>query len=202
MTVTEFCIKEPERGSKQGVCCICGKETKEGHKVPFSDNFTGYSFLIHGDCACPYCWTFFKTQDFRRRSWVATAKEVRFLKRNEVREVMLEPPEPPFFIYVTQSGQRQGWLSALRYISYSRERFFISTDWVGHFMVDRQLAKQMDNLIWLLRDKKISKTALRTGQYSMKQYRLAIEGGWQDLIEEARRYVKNPLWEVMVYVAE
>ncbi len=200
--ITELCIKKPVEGNIQGICCICGKETGKGHKVPFSDSFTGYSFLIHGDCACPHCWTFFKTRDFRFKSWVANSDGVRFLKRLDIRVVILFPPEPPFFLYITQSGQRQGWLSALKLINYSRDTFIISTDWAGHFMADREIAFAMDILIWRLREKKISKTALRTGGYTMKQTRLAIEGGWHDLIETARGYMKTPLWEVMVYVAE
>lgn len=200
--LTRLCITNPPHGTKKGQCCVCGAITDKGFRAEFSNNFTGYSYLTHGDCLCPHCYAFFKDQNFRRKSWIATSHTVSFLTRTECRDVILNPPEPPFYLYITQTGQRQGWLSALKHISYSRDNFFIVTDWVGFFIANRDTAEQMDRLITALREKKVSKTALKTGEYSMHQYRLAIQEGYSLLIEQAKRYVKDPLWEVMVYVAD
>lgn len=200
--LTQLCVQQPIEGKHKGLCCICGCETDKGHKPSFSDNFTGYSFLTHGNCMCPYCYSFFKDQNFRRKSWLATIEKVRFLQRLECREVILNPPSPPFFIYITQTGQRQGWLSAMRFINHNQKRFYISTDWVGHFLADRDEAQKMHMMISELRAKGINKTALRTGEYTMKQVRTAIENGWHEILLNAKKQVKNPLWEVMLYVAE
>lgn len=202
ITAIDLCIKSPKPGQKTGVCCVCGKNTDNGYDIPFSDNFTGYSFLTHGDCACPHCYTFFKTPEFRRYSWVATTDEVRFLKRSEIGNIILNPPKPPFFLYITQTGQRQGWLSAFKFISYSEERFFIATDWVGTIFADINNIRNMYKLIRVLREMKVSKTALRTGEYTMFQYRDAIEKGYDNLIDDTKKHIKDPLWEVMIYVAD
>lgn len=201
--ITHFCIKNSkDTGNIKGICCVCGQKTNEGHKPCFSDNFTGYSYLTHGDCMCPYCYMFFKDQSFRKKSWVATSEGVKFLKRLECKDVILNPPEPPFFLYITQTGQRQGWLSAMKLINYNKEKFYISTDWVGHFLVNMLEVNYIDSLLRILRKEKVSKTALLLGDYNLKLYRKAMEEGWDRLLGEAKNQIKNPLWEVMVYVTE
>jgi hypothetical protein len=200
--ITHLCVQNPVAGELKGVCVVCGQQTLTGYKLPFSDNFTGYSYLSHGDLTCPRCYTFFKTPEFRRKSWIASQDGVLYLKRLECRQHILNPPTPPFFLYITKTGQRQGWLSALKLMNYSQGRFYISTDWVGHFLVERSEALIMATQIAFLREREISKTTLLTGNPSMKQYRLAIEGGWEGEFGKIRKYVKQPLWEVMVYVSE
>lgn len=200
--LTHFCIKEPIEGEIKGTCCVCGKDTERGHKKPFSDNFSGYSYLVFGNCVCPYCYAFFKNQNLRRKSWVVTKEGIVFLKRLDCLQYLLNLPSPPFFFYITKSGQKQGWLSALKIINYSRERFCISTDWVGHFFVDRKQAELFYELIRVLREKGASKTAIRTGEWTIFAYRKAVEGGYEKMIIEAKKYVKEPLWEVICYVAE
>jgi hypothetical protein len=170
--------------------------------VEFSDNFTAYNFLREGDCICEHCYTLLRNQEFRRRSFVLSKEGVRFLSRLECREVLLSPPEPPFFIYITQSGQRQGWLSAMQCVSYSRERFWVSTDFVGHFLANLEELRRMDELISELRRGGVSKNSLRSGTLSAAEYRKLFEKNLTQLWDMAREYVKTPSWEVLCYVAE
>jgi len=202
MIITHLCIREPVLGNKRGYCCICGEKTNKGHDVPFSNNFTGYSFLTHGDCVCPYCFTFFKNQNFRKKCWIATEKEVLFLKRQECEKYLLFPPDPPFAIYITQSHQRQGWLSGLQFVSFEKERFYILTDFVDVVFANLEWIKKIHFLIEKLRERKVGKEQLRAGEFSMYIYKKAIQQGWDDLLEEAKKYAKQPLWEVMLYVAK
>ncbi len=53
--LTYLCIKNPPVGDIEGTCCVCGKETLQGMPKPFSDSFTGYSYLTHGNCAYLDC---------------------------------------------------------------------------------------------------------------------------------------------------
>lgn len=198
--ITHLCVKNPATGTIEGTCCVCGKETKQGFKNPFSDNFAGYSYLTHGNCTCPHCCGFFKNQDFRKRSWVATNNSVTFLKRAEILKAVLDPPAPPFAIYITQGGKRQGWLSGLKLVNYGRENFYIFTDFVDTVYTSRLQAQSMSDMISELRKNKVGKTQLITGEYAMHVYKKAIEGGWHHLIEQARTHTKKPLWEVMVYL--
>lgn len=197
-----LCIKSPISGNIEGECCVCGVNTNEGHKKPFSNNFVGFSFLTLGDCVCPWCYAFFKEQSFRRKSWIATAETVVYLKRVDCLQYILTPPEPPFFIYITQSGQRQGWIDALRIVNYNRDNFYISTDWTGCFCASKDKIRVYYEIISILRSLKISKTAIRTGEYTMFQYKQILQQKYEKLLQEARKYVGEPLWEVMCYVIE
>ncbi len=200
--ITYLCVKQPVRGNLEGICVVCGVETKEGHKNTFSEKFTAYSFLTHGNCMCPHCFTFFKDQSFRKKSWITTEKEVKFLKRLECEQYIFNPPSPPFAFYITQSGQRQGWLSGMRFVNYSNNQFYILTDFVGCILVQRKEVEEMHKLIRLLREKGISKTQLRSGEFNMHIYKKAIEGNYHNAIESIKNHIKKPLWEVMLYVAE
>lgn len=199
--ITHFC-REEVLGDKEGYCCICGDKTQNGHTISFSNNFTGYSFLAHGDCICPRCYAFFKNQDFRKKCWIATQKEILFVGRHECEKYLLSPPEPPFAIYITKSHQRQGWLSGLQYVSFSKEYFYILTDFVDVVVADLEKIKQLYSLIQELRGKKISKEQFKSGEFSMYIYKKAIQEGWDKLLTEAKKYIKKPLWEVMLYVAK
>ncbi len=192
----------PTYGKLSGECVLCGRRTERGHPVEFSDNFTAYNLFREGNCICEHCYTLLRNQEFRRRSFVLSRDGVRFLSRVECREVLLCPPDPPFFIYITQSGQRQGWLSAMQCVSYSRERFWVSTDFVGHFLVNLQELRRMDELILELRKVGVSKNSLRSGTLSAVEYRKLFEKNLTHLWDMAREYVKTPSWEVLCYVAD
>jgi len=200
--ITRLCIKNPMLGKIKGVCSACGQNTENGFPFPFSENFTGFSYLFHGNCFCPYCYGFFKDPRFRKRSWLATEKEVKFLKRLDCRLNLLDLPEPPFAFYITKAYHRQGWLSGLRCENFSREKFYLLTDFVGTILIESKDIFQMYEIIEFLRGKKISKTKLLTGGFSIFDFRRAINEGWQDFIEKAKAQVKKPLWEVMIYVSE
>jgi len=192
----------PTYGELEGVCVLCSRYTKSGHAIEFSEKFTSYNLLNEGDCICEYCFTLVRNQEFRRKSFVLSKEGVRFLPRAECREVLLAPPTPPFFIYITQTGQRQGWLSAMQCVSYSRERFWVSTDFVGHFLANLQELKRMDELISELRKAGVSKNSLRSGTLSAVEYRKLLEKSLTHLWDEVRDYVKTPSWEVMCYAAD
>jgi rRNA maturation protein Nop10 len=192
----------PVYGTLSGECVLCGRHTENGHPVEFSEKFTSYNLLREGNCICEYCYTLVKNQEFRRRSFVLSKEGVRFLSREECRDVLLSPPEPPFFIYITQSGQRQGWLSAIHCVSYNKERFWVSTDFVGHFLANLRELKRMDKLISDLRKVGVSKNSLRTGELSMAEYRKLFEKNLAQLWDEVRECVRTPGWEVLCYVAD
>ena len=202
-SIAHLCIKEPIRGNKKGVCVLCGKETQYGHKSDFSDNFTGYSYLQIGSTLCEHCYTFVKNQDFRRKSWLATEEGVVFLQRKETLHYLLHPPNPPFAIYITLSGQRQGWLNGYRQgVNFNTRRYYVMTDFASLVEVEQEKAQYLYELISKLREKKVTKQELLSGMFSVSHHMQAYIEGWEDVFLEAQKYIKNPLWEVIVNVCE
>jgi len=204
MRIMSLILKNLEDGSISGKCSLCSSYTTRGFPISYSDNFQGYPFLSgNGQCLCPSCNYFLKNQDFRKKSWVASENEgIRFLHRKECQDIILSPPSPPFFFYITQSGQRQGWLDALQVVNYFREKFIISTDWVGKFSLERNTAIELISLCTQLRKLKLSKSSLRTGLLSPAEYRRVLENHAEKLIQEVHRWKNTPIWEVIVYVSE
>jgi len=202
MIVTELVIRSPEIGDKSGYCCVCGKETNNGFDLPFSNSFTGYSYLKNGGVTCEYCYHFFRNQNYRKKSWFATEESVVFLKREEVLETLLREKPVPFFLYVTKSYQKQGWLDSLQRINFDNVHFYVSTDWLGSFLVNQSDVKTYHNLICRLRENKVSKSEIIRGELTMKNSRLAMEKGWYFLIESAKPFIRNPLWELLAYVSK
>ncbi len=184
----------PTLGGRKGRCIICGRETEHGHKIDFSENFTMWSALQEGEVICEYCYTLARNQEYRRKSWVADKDGIRFLKREEILSTLLEPPEPPFVIFITKSGKKQGFLLLTNRVNYSRDRYFIAFEDQLIF-VERALLKRMVEVVRKARELKFSKTELLQGPKTHH---------WQysELCEEILSFLRNPLWEVVVYAVE
>jgi len=194
-------IKNIKKGNIIGRCVVCGIETKEGLHISVSENFSGWGYFYDGECFCPYCAALFADQNFRKRCWVATKNEIKFMKKAEILKYLLDLPEPPFFIYVTKGGQRQGWLSAMKYVNYSRKQFFVSCDWIEQpiWMTSIDVAK-MHKVIQELRGKKLPKTIISSADFGIYWTQKSMKEGWYKLIKYAIKQKGNPAWEVMLYV--
>jgi hypothetical protein len=122
--------------------------------------------------------------------------------RGEFYGMLLEPPEPPFAVYVTRGGQKQGHIGLINYVSFSRGRYYIGSDWQDRpFIVSQDELLGFDPLIRFLREEKVSKEALRTGGFTMKQWERAMKGGYEDKLRAAQGNAGSFAWEVMVHVA-
>ena len=202
-SITHFSKEGGNLGIIEGRCMVCGKEVNNGLAPSISDSFTGFSYLGEGSCFCSFCASFFKEPKNRKSCWIGTKEEgTIYLKKKDIIEYILNPPNPPFAIYVTRSFKKQGWLSGMHLVNYNRDKFFILTDFVDKVFVDREEAKQKYRLISFLREKKIIKRELLDGEFRVTSYKRALEEGWGSILEEIRFFKKNPLWEVLVYVAE
>ena len=190
-----------QRGNIAGRCVVCGILVEDGLPISVSDNFSGWGYFYSGECFCPHCAAFFNDQTLRKRCWVATKAGFQFMKKAEVLPFLLDPPDPPFFIYVTKGGQRQGWLSALKLLNYSRERFFVSVDWLDQpVWFGLEDVCQMHHVITELRARKIPKKVIQTADFGMHWTQKALDEDWYWAIEAATKNKNQPEWEVMLYV--
>lgn len=201
--------EEPEKGTIVGQCMVCQRGTEHGFRGrdTVSDSFSGWNKWLAGDCVCPSCRYLFRDQVFRKKSWVASAGVFRTFSGQEDREArlraILEPPEPPFFIYVARVGHRQSWLSCLHRVASNREQYFMAhEDYDIPIAVNRARAVEYVNLIRAAQESlKVTKTELHTGEFRPGTWRRALEAGQEGLLKTLSTRKGDILWEVIVYVA-
>lgn len=193
-----------QKGSIGGICVMCNEETEYGlpMKKVVSSNFTGWNKLFAGDCICPACAYIFSDQTFRKKSWVAWQNGFKTFKNDEAEEILFNPPEPPFFIYIAKRGQKQSWLTCLYRVAHSRETYFFAhEEYDVPIMFNRtQAGKMVAEVRRALEEYKLNKTELRTGQFKMAAWKKAYQGGYCDWLKRLQQYAGNPLWGVMVDV--
>jgi len=210
MTATVVTVSQliglAEPGSVVGRCYLCGQETNAGHPGAPSDSFTAWSSVYAGSVICEYCWPLIHDRRFRSRSWLATPGQVRFVEPGEdrswLRDVLLDPPAPPFALYLTRNGKKQGWIPLLRYVSHSRDRFWVGTDWTDRpVYCDRLWLAQHVVLLDRLADRGVPRTQMLFGHFAPRVWRAAIQDGWTSDLEAVQQLAGDPQWEVLVYAA-
>jgi hypothetical protein len=192
-------------GTVRGICYLCGGATDAGYAEPPSDNFTAWASCYGGAVLCPLCRAVLHDRRFRATSWLATTAGVRFATRDDrlwLWQALVDPPAPPFALYITRGAQKQGWLTLTRYVSTSQAHYWVGTDWTDRpvpcaqpWMVQHAL------LVTRLRERGLSKTALCDGAYTMKHYERAIAEGWRPDLDAARALAGDPRWQVLVHVS-
>jgi CRISPR type IV-associated protein Csf1 len=190
-------------GNCAGRCIACGKHTAHGVPARLPDTFTAAYKLYNGNALCEYCAPLFKERSLRSRSWVASQSEFRYIQRSEWLTTLTEPPEPPFAIYFTLSGQKYGYLSLIRRVSTNRDRYWLATDWQeSPILIHRAQLAELVPIAQQLRTHGVPKTQLLTAQFSPTIVAKAIKEGWDTMLRTIEQLRGNPAWEVVVYAAD
>lgn len=151
---------------------------------------------------CPHCWAVFDNASYRRKSWIATSNNFLHIKRQEAIDYLLNPPQPPWYLYISTSGQKQGWLTAIHKVNHGRENFWLSIE--SQEQPIRTSIRETGSLYEIVKGLmllKIPKGEMMTGQFSAKSWEKAIKNNTEQLLRSAQKQAKKPIWEVMVYVA-
>ena len=190
-------------GDRAGRCVACGMDTTSGTPAQLSNTFTTAYKLYAGSVLCPHCAPLFKEQSLRRRSWVVSQTEFRYIQRSEWLTTLTEPPEPPFAIYLTLSGQKYGYLSLIRRISTNRDRYWLATDWQeSPLLIHRAQLAELIPIVQQLRARGVPKTQLLTAQFNPTTVAKAIKEGWDTMLGTIEHLRGNPTWEVIVYAVD
>jgi len=193
----------PQTGNTKGVCVVCGAEVNNGIplKECVSDNFTGWSYFFSGNCMCPECAYLFSDQTFRRKSWVASLQGFKVFKNDEAQQILFNPPDPPFFIHIAKTGQKQTWLSCIHRVAHNPHKYFFSHEkYDVPILFEHDRAATYIQIIAEAMAKGLTKTELTTGEFKMKTWQKAIEGGYRDFLRELAKFKGDILWEVLVDV--
>lgn len=189
---------EPEQGTLTGSCIFCGLETSTGHKAKLKDTFTAYDLVQGGSCICPECWHMYNEQMYRKKAWVVTLETFSEVKRDGAKELLLNPPDPPFIIYLTKSWKKQGWINLMNRVQESRTDYTIGLDY-ELVEVNTSKLEEYCTLITELLEKKITKTELSSGNFRAKSYeKLGFD---IELMEKIKMLAGNPLWNLAIFVS-
>ena len=197
----------PDLGELEGDCCICQKHTTTGFKKKFSGNFTCADYVSHGEVICPECNYLVKnSNEYRRTMFLLTEKELIKFKKKEAKEIVLNLPNKPFYIYLTKTWQKIGWIRM-------NEVYNENNKGEINFLIDYDIVRvNLDTLtetmkyIKRLRDLKIPKTVLETGQLEMHHYRkLTAEFGniaARIILNIVKKSANNPIWDLALYLED
>lgn len=197
----------PDIGELEGDCCICQKHTTTGFKKKFSGNFTCADYISHGEVICPECNYLVKnSNEYRRTMFVLTEDELIKFKKKEAKEIVLNLPNKPFYIYLTKTWQKIGWIRMNEVYNENNKgeiNFLIDYDIVR---VNLDTLTETMKFIKQLRDLKIPKTVLETGQLEMHHYRkLTAEFGniaARIILNNVKRNANNPIWDLALYLED
>jgi hypothetical protein len=189
---------DPELGELNGTCCLCGETTTKGHKKKFGSNNTAGAEVSTGDVICEYCiWLQKNSNELRRAMWLVTEKEFKKFKKQEAKEVILNLPDEPFVLYLTNTWQQIGWIKLSNRISLDKSMIVCATDYKIDF-VDVEVIKDLFKFIETLRELKIPKKELESGTLSMHHLRKVDNP--RMVLKRLSKYKNNPVWNLCVYL--
>ena len=197
----------PEQGELEGTCCICQKHTTTGFKKKFSGTFTCADYISHGEVICPECQYLVKnSNEYRRTMFLLTEDELIKFKKKEAKEIVLNLPNKPFYIYLTKTWQKIGWIRMNEVYNENNKgeiNFLIDYDIVR---VNLDTLTETMEVIKRLRGLKIPKTVLETGQLEMHHYRkLTAEFGniaARIILNNVKMNANNPIWDLALYLED
>lgn len=184
-------------------CWLCGGETG-GQGLPVKkailDTFTDHDMArqpaSQSVCSgCAFCLSFLSLRNY---SILATQGELRHPTRAELRDILLNPPEPPFVLCIATSGQK--WLHFKGEVSYSRNgypvqleetRVYVDTSQLEHVLV------LVENLYTVF-----SKKEILSGEYSQNRIKKFGLARFQRIEKQAATYRGQRLFELGVFVAQ
>ena len=138
--------------------------------------------------------------------FLLTEDELIKFKKKEAKDIVLNLPNKPFYIYLTKTWQKIGWIrmnEVYNQDNQSEINFLIDYDIVR---VDLNTLKELMEFIKTLRELKIPKPVLETGELEMHHYS-KIKNKFNKHI--ARNYLRtiknnagNPIWDLALYLED
>lgn len=173
----------------KGICAFCGSEIQEGVELEdsVSDTFTNFDLLIDRTAShvCKCCYACLKEAKLRRMNFMATEHEVIYFKRDEIENLLFNPPQPPFIFAVTESMKKHNSFKAR--VNYSQKLFYVQKEDTQILFSPAKYKDIFDAMKRLYRS--FSKTAIGSGEYQqnfIKKYGIVEFMHDEDIIRNER----------------
>lgn len=184
-------------------CWLCGGKTggngqlvKKAIKDTFTDRdkarWPGSKSVCPG---CAFCLSFMSLRNY---SILATEIGLKHPSRPEMRDLLLNPPEPPFVFCIAVSGQK--WLHFRAQTAYDRDGFPVQYEETSVCVERPVLASWLKTIETLYTV--FSKEEIKTGRYNqnrIKQFGLAK---FQELEAKNAPHRGTRLFDLAVFVAQ
>lgn len=189
-------------GEMVGTCWLCGCPTRHGHprkrviKPTFTDG--NQARAPWSDVVCEHCAWALSYKSLRNYSILATRNCLSHPSRVEVREVLLNPPAPPFVLCVAASGQR--WLHFKGVIAQRRERFGVRFEDVPVWVAPerfRALLEPIEELYAVF-----TKAEIESGDYQVHRILQFGMERWEKLVGRIAPERKSGLFSLALFVAQ
>lgn len=195
------------KGDLEGTCCICGTETQYGHKKKFGGNFTCADYVSQGNVICPDCKHLVDNSNtYRRTMFLLTEDEFITFKKNEAKDIVFNLPNKPFYIYLTKTWQKIGWIRMNEVYNMDNKgviNFLVDYDIVR---VDLSTLKELCTTLEELRELKIPKSVLEKGDLEMHHYKKVVaEKGRlkaREIISWLHKEYKTPAFDLALYLID
>jgi CRISPR type IV-associated protein Csf1 len=184
-------------------CWLCGGETGGkgmSIKKAIKPTFTDHPFARgHGSSyICPGCALCLSARELRNYSILATADKLFHPTRAEWRDILINPPAPPFVMCLAVSGQKH--LTFKAPVNLERERFTVLLEERPIFAApDRieQIIEAVEALYIYF-----SKDEILTGRYSQHRIKECGLSKWERLEAEIECWRGRPLFDLALFVAQ
>lgn len=184
-------------------CWLCGGQTnmlgisiKKGIKGTFTDQDLARNMQSKSLCqGCAFC---LGSRSLRNYSLLVTKDKASHPSRSELRDILLNPPEPPFLLAIAVSGQKH--LSFKAHIAYDCDLFPILLEEMMIFVNPQELAAILEPIETLYTE--FSKAEIESGNYNQARIKKFGMGRWEELescISPQRGY---RLFKLTVFIAQ
>lgn len=183
-------------------CWLCGGKT-EGKGWPvkkgIKDTFTDHDLAkdMQSKSLCQGCMFCLGQRPLRNYSLLVTDRLIH-PSRAEIRNILLNPPDPPFLIAIAVSGQKH--LSFKAHIAYSRDNFPVLLEEMLIFVPPEKL-KTMLGFIELLY-LEFSKAEIESGRYNQARIKKFGTARWEEFENIISQYRGGRLFKLAVFAAQ
>jgi CRISPR type IV-associated protein Csf1 len=201
---TGIIMSDPEMVDiKDEYCWLCGGSTgglglpvKKAIKDTFTDRDKARQPASNSICpGCAFCLSFMSLRNY---SILATENKLRHSARAEMRDILLEPPEPPFVLCIAVSGQK--WLHFRAQVAYSCDGFPVQYEETPIF-VDRPVLAMLLELIEQLYAV-FTKSEILSGQCGQNRIRQFGLAEFQRIENKLAPHRGSRLFDLAVFVAQ